>query len=205
VAITVNLNGQTTAAQPGSTLFECAERLGVRVPTSCIKNGKCKECVVEVVEGGELLSAPAAAEQHLKAPFRLSCQAAIGEGEGLIRCHTMRRGQMRIERQAFDADGMAASRPLDPAVTRAGDAVLPELRRDHVDDHHRPTPSCGCHRAIGGRHSSCGLRVLALAWLARGLATQKSRSRRGVIAFPEISARDSRVPCGAEGRAIRSE
>ena len=53
VPATLTLNGQTTAAVPGLTLFEHAERLGVRVPTSCRKQGKCKECLVEVTEGQE--------------------------------------------------------------------------------------------------------------------------------------------------------
>ena len=40
----------------GVSLFEQAEALGIDVPTSCRKQGKCKECMVEVVEGMELLS-----------------------------------------------------------------------------------------------------------------------------------------------------
>jgi len=122
--VTLTLNGLTTDAPPGATLFDCAERLGVRVPTSCLKNGKCKECVVEVTDGVEWLTPPTSAERHLTAPFRLSCQAAATGGTGVVRCHTMRRGQMRIERHALDADAMAAGRRLDPAVTRDGDRIL---------------------------------------------------------------------------------
>jgi ferredoxin len=77
VPVSLTVNGRTTAAAAGSTLFECAEALGIRVPTSCLTNGKCKECVVEIAEGLPLLSPPTAAESHLKAPFRLSCQAAL--------------------------------------------------------------------------------------------------------------------------------
>ena len=33
------------------SLFECAEALGVHVPTSCVKQGKCRECLVEVEAG----------------------------------------------------------------------------------------------------------------------------------------------------------
>ena len=92
----VTINGSTIDVLPGVSLFDCAERIGICVPTSCNKQGKCKECIVEVVEGGELLSAPAPQEQHLSGPFRLSCRAQV-TGEGSIRCHTMRRGRMRIE------------------------------------------------------------------------------------------------------------
>jgi len=90
-------------------LFDCAESLGVRVPTSCRKLGKCKECMVEVAEGMELLAPPTSFEQHLKAPFRLSCQAAIGASEGNVRCHTMRRGHMRIEGSAHGLPRQNAS------------------------------------------------------------------------------------------------
>ena len=120
----LTINGHTTAVTPGSTLFDCAERLGVRVPTSCRTNGKCKECVVEIAEGLDLLSPPTRAEAHLKAPFRLSCQASILTAGGSVRCHTMRRGEMRIERRALNADAIAARRTLDPAVTRDGDRIL---------------------------------------------------------------------------------
>ena len=83
--VSLTVNGRTTAAAAGSTLFECAEALGIRVPTSCLTNGKCKECVVEIAEGLTLLSPPTAAESHLKAPFRLSCQAALVSESGTIR------------------------------------------------------------------------------------------------------------------------
>ena len=56
MAVTLTINGSTTGAAAGATLFDCAERLGIRVPTSCHKQGKCKECMVEVTEGMECLS-----------------------------------------------------------------------------------------------------------------------------------------------------
>jgi uncharacterized 2Fe-2S/4Fe-4S cluster protein (DUF4445 family) len=97
VAVTVEINGLKTETAPGPSLFECAERLGVRVPTSCNQLGKCRECLVEVVEGMEYLSPPAPEERHLSGAFRLSCRARIAAGSGHLRCHTMRRGEMRIE------------------------------------------------------------------------------------------------------------
>ena len=53
---TLTIDGRSTSAAFGATIFDCAESLGVRVPTSCHKQGKCKECLVEVAEGLELLS-----------------------------------------------------------------------------------------------------------------------------------------------------
>jgi uncharacterized 2Fe-2S/4Fe-4S cluster protein (DUF4445 family) len=109
---------------PGSSLFECAERLGILVPTSCNRQGKCKECVVEVAEGMDCLSKPVPAEAHLRAPFRLSCCARAVAPEGSVRCHTMRRGEMRIEKRAFELPGHGAGWPVEAAVTRDGDRIL---------------------------------------------------------------------------------
>lgn len=121
--VTLTINGRTIETAAGPSVFDLAERLGVRVPTSCHKQGKCKECMVEVTEGQECLSAPGEAEQHLKGRFRLSCRAQVVTESGQMRCHTMRRGQMRIERQTFLGAGLAATQ-LDPAVTRDGDRIL---------------------------------------------------------------------------------
>jgi hypothetical protein len=96
----------------------------VRVPTSCLKNGKCKECVVEIAEGMECLSPATPYENHLAGNFRLSCQALISAGEGHLRCHTMRRGHMRIERHALGLPTSGRPMELDPAVTRQGDRIL---------------------------------------------------------------------------------
>src|SRR5215469_6492491 len=94
---TLIVNGNSTAAPPGATLFDYAEQLGVRVPTSCHKQGRCRECLVEVVEGMGALSPRAPEEKHLDGRFRLSCRAAIVSDSGAIECRTMRRGEMRID------------------------------------------------------------------------------------------------------------
>ena len=36
----------------GATLFECADSVGVPVPTSCVKKGRCRECLLEIEDGG---------------------------------------------------------------------------------------------------------------------------------------------------------
>jgi uncharacterized 2Fe-2S/4Fe-4S cluster protein (DUF4445 family) len=57
------------------TLFEYADDIKMRVPTSCGRIGDCHECIVEVSEGYENLSEPTKEEAFLKNPFRLACQA----------------------------------------------------------------------------------------------------------------------------------
>ena len=124
MAVTLTINGQSTQARDARSLFEVAESLGIDVPTSCRKQGKCKECMVEVVEGMSALSPMAEAERHLKGNFRLSCQTFVTASEGEVRCHTMRRGHMRIEREALGLPGSDQGFELDPAVTRDGDRIL---------------------------------------------------------------------------------
>lgn len=124
MAVTLTINGQSIEARRELSLFEHAEALGIDVPTSCRKQGKCRECMVEVVEGVDALSPATEAERHLKGKFRLSCQTRVVADEGHVRCHTMRRGQMRIERQALGLPGSHEAMPLDPAVRRDGDRIL---------------------------------------------------------------------------------
>ncbi len=124
MAVTLTINGQSIQATSGRSLFDHAEALGIDVPTSCRKQGKCKECMVEVVEGMNALSAIAEPERHLKGNFRLSCQACVTATEGQVRCHTMRRGHMRIEQHAFGLPLSNREFTLDPAVARDGDRIL---------------------------------------------------------------------------------
>jgi uncharacterized 2Fe-2S/4Fe-4S cluster protein (DUF4445 family) len=124
MAVTLTINGQSIQATDGQSLFDHAEALGIDVPTSCRKQGKCKECMVEVVEGMNALSAIAEPERHLKGNFRLSCQTYVTTAEGHVRCHIMRRGHMRIEQHAFGLPLSNREFTLDPAVARDGDCIL---------------------------------------------------------------------------------
>ena len=121
MSLEIKVNGKSLSARRGLSIFECSEELGVHVPTSCNKNGKCRECIVEISEGKELLSKLSSEEEHLGAGFRLACRACLDADSGSITCHTMRRARMRIEESGWietaDAD-------LAPAVSRDGDWVL---------------------------------------------------------------------------------
>jgi uncharacterized 2Fe-2S/4Fe-4S cluster protein (DUF4445 family) len=117
----VTIDGACGPANEGQTLFECAEALGVTVPTSCFKQGKCRECLVEIEAGGELLSPLAPQESHLGGRFRLACRTHV-VAPGEIRCHTLRRGSLRIETESEGLEGSGFR--LDPAVTREGRHVL---------------------------------------------------------------------------------
>jgi uncharacterized 2Fe-2S/4Fe-4S cluster protein (DUF4445 family) len=133
---TLTVNGQRVVAAPGLSLFALAEQAGVHVPTSCVTQGKCKECVVEVTRGLELLSAPTDFERHLDIPggrFRLSCQCQVVAGTGEITCHTMRRGHMRIERSALNLQASHRTTQLDPVVVRHGERIIDTITGDEID------------------------------------------------------------------------
>ena len=121
MSLEIKVNGKSLSARRGLSIFECSEELGVHVPTSCNKNGKCRECIVEISEGAELLSELSSEEEHLGAGFRLACRACLEADSGSITCHTMRRAQMRIEESGWIE---TADVDLAPAVSRDGDWVL---------------------------------------------------------------------------------
>ena len=58
---------------PTRTLFDDADDLALRVPTSCRRTGRCRECVVEVTGGAEHLCPPTDVEAFLRdaVPARL--------------------------------------------------------------------------------------------------------------------------------------
>jgi uncharacterized 2Fe-2S/4Fe-4S cluster protein (DUF4445 family) len=124
MSLELHINGKTTSASLGMSLFDCAETLGIRVPTSCNKNGRCRECLMEVSEGMDLLTPRTPEEHYLKDRFRLSCRCKIASNSGFVRCHTMRRGEMKIERHAFELPAGSKKWQLDPVVTRDGDRIL---------------------------------------------------------------------------------
>lgn len=121
MSLQVHLDGVAGTAAPGVSLFECAEEMGVLIPTSCLKNGKCRECMVEVDEGMACLSPRSPEEEHLSGDFRLSCRARIEAELGTIKCRTLRRGELQI---AEGGAALVAHAEPDPAVIRAGGEVF---------------------------------------------------------------------------------
>ena len=60
-----------------TTIFQCADKIKLRIPTSCGRLGECHECIVEILNGKSNLSNRTEEEMFLKDPFRLACQAII--------------------------------------------------------------------------------------------------------------------------------
>ena len=59
------------------SLFDIADQVKMRIPTSCGRVGDCHECIVEVSEGLENLSERSEHETFLTEPYRLACQSKI--------------------------------------------------------------------------------------------------------------------------------
>ena len=115
----------------GRTLFEYADEVSAAVPASCRRTGRCRECVVEVRQGGEGLSPRTDAEAYLPGLFRLACQAEIEDTASDVEFSIIRR-RMRILGPSVRPVGT-----LDPVVTAddlavryAGQPI--DLRRNHV-------------------------------------------------------------------------
>ena len=59
------------------SLFDLADQVKMRIPTSCGRVCDCHECIVEVSEGLENLSERSEHETFLTEPYRLACQSKI--------------------------------------------------------------------------------------------------------------------------------
>ena len=122
--------------RPGCRSSPPPNRPASACPTSCVTQGKCKECVVEMTRGMELLTPPTEFEKHLDARAAVSvsrASAASPPTTGEVECHTMRRGQMRIERTALHLPATHATTTLDPAVVRDGDRVVDAITGEEID------------------------------------------------------------------------
>lgn len=115
----VILNGHEIQSHRGKSLFDYADHLRVRVPTSCGRGGSCHECIVEVHSGMEGLFPHSRDEYFLSGNYRLACQAIVADPAETIEFGVMRR-QPRILTEGI------RTRPdleLDPLVSRCGDEV----------------------------------------------------------------------------------
>lgn len=116
------------------TLFDLADEQALRVPTSCRRSGRCRECVVEVKHGAESLSAPTEPEAFLRGPFRLACQAQLTEPDADVGFEILRR-RLRIvtpEPKARDAPLAPFVRVRDGIVYWGEEPIAPVRTSGHV-------------------------------------------------------------------------
>ena len=124
----ISHGGKRLPLESGKTIFDYADELAVRVPTSCGRTGLCHECIVEVNAGQEALSPRTEAEEFLRGDYRLACQAII-ENPACDVEFSLLRSNPKILTSAPEK-----SLSLDPMVRRQGDNVCYD---DEVIDRHR--------------------------------------------------------------------
>jgi uncharacterized 2Fe-2S/4Fe-4S cluster protein (DUF4445 family) len=99
-------------------LFDCADRLGILVPTSCNRQGTCHECIVDVRRGSEGLCGRTEAESFLRENYRLACQAAVTDHAAEIEFEPLSR------RPKILTGSASADTEIDPIVTRRDGSVF---------------------------------------------------------------------------------
>ena len=114
-------------AVAGKSVFDYADTLKVRVPTSCGRTGQCHECIVEIKRGMPALNSPTQAESFLRQPYRLACQASIAEPDADIEFAVLRR-QPKIL-----THGIRRRVPLAPLSIRRDDGV--HFGDERLDDY----------------------------------------------------------------------
>ena len=113
----VILNGHEIQGHRGHSLFDYADHLRVRVPTSCGRGGSCHECIVEVRSGMDGLTPYSRDEYFLSDGYRLACQAIVMDPAETIEFTVLRR-QPRIL-----TEGIRRRVALDPFVRHSGNDV----------------------------------------------------------------------------------
>ena len=117
----ISHDGKGLPLLAGKTIFDYADELAVRVPTSCGRTGVCHECIVEVHAGHESLGPRTDAEDFLGADYRLACQAVIERADAADVEFSLLRTQPQIL-TATPRTGVT-DLELDPKVRRVGDRV----------------------------------------------------------------------------------
>ena len=110
--------GQLCESAAGCTLFDFADRLGVRVPTSCGRQASCHECIVDVTCGMEALEPRTGPEGFLRGAYRLACQAVVADDSVDIEFAPLAR------RPKILTTSTAVESEIDPIVTRRGGTVF---------------------------------------------------------------------------------
>ena len=110
--------------EAGKSLFDYADDLAVRVPTSCGRTGECHECIVEVRRGMEALDPLTESEKFLRENYRLACQATVVDIEADIEFNILRR-QPRILTESIEPKSINKENiELDPLTVRERDNIV---------------------------------------------------------------------------------
>ncbi len=104
--------------ETGQTLFDHADSLHVRVPTSCGRTGECHECIVEIKQGWDALNTTTESESFLRGDYRLACQARVVDSSANVEFAVLRRQPRILTR------GIAREVRPDPFTVKENDKVV---------------------------------------------------------------------------------
>ena len=141
--VSVTINEQTLEVEPGSTVLQAAERLGIDIPTFCYLKrlpalASCRMCLVEV-EGQRRLQP--------------SCATAVTDGM-VVRTNT----PLIDETRSSMLDMLLANHPLDcPICDKGGECELQD-HGDGVRAPRKPVPRCQTCVPLQGHPSQPGHR-----------------------------------------------
>tara|TARA_Y100000996_G_scaffold411715_2_gene396382 strand:+ start:25 stop:1650 length:1626 start_codon:yes stop_codon:yes gene_type:complete len=111
-------DNQEIEGSKDKTIFDYADSLKLRVPTSCGRTGECHECIVEIKRGESALSTPTDNEKFLKKNYRLACQTYVTDIKQNVEFSTLRR-QPKILTSSINR-----KINLNPKVLKINDSVM---------------------------------------------------------------------------------
>jgi uncharacterized 2Fe-2S/4Fe-4S cluster protein (DUF4445 family) len=111
-------DGRKIETSKDKTIFDYADSLKLRVPTSCGRTGECHECIIEIKRGSSALSNPTESETFLKTNYRLACQTSVTDLTEEVEFSTLRR-QPKILTSSINRNV-----PLNPNVKKSDGFVV---------------------------------------------------------------------------------
>ncbi len=115
-----SLDNKTMQSTANQSLLDLAEEMIMTIPSSCKKQGKCKECLIEIKSGSKLLSSLTKEEQHLTFNYRLACQTFIKK-DGIVKASSLKRCLIKIEDKGVtNLSGLK----LESAIQRKGNIIF---------------------------------------------------------------------------------
>ena len=145
----IKSDNNSTPSLKGKSLFDFADTLSIRVPTSCGRTGECHECIIQVTEGLENLSEKKDLESFLGPEFRLACQAIINNDKNDVSFNVLRRQPKILDK------GNETKFSLNPSVILEDSQVI--FRKDNRVLNEKMTPIYGVAVDLGTTTVVCSI------------------------------------------------
>jgi len=145
----IKSDNNSTPSLKGKSLFDFADTLSIRVPTSCGRTGECHECIIQVTEGLENLSEKKDLESFLSPEFRLACQAVINNDKNDVSFNVLRRQPKILDK------GNETKFSLNPSVILEDNQVI--FRKDNRVLNEKMTPIYGVAVDLGTTTVVCSI------------------------------------------------